>query len=463
MKRSGLLLYEINEVPWRVVDGYLARRPARGFRELLKRGHQLTTMTKDEGELHPWSTWPTVHRGVYNTAHNIRFINQEINTEYPPVWQILDEHGVKAGVFGSLQSWPVPANGHYAFYVPDTFAQDAHTLPRRYEAFQGFNLKQTQRDGAIAKDLKLREVSPRDLLRLLRTGLRLSTATQLGLHLMRERVNKDHRTYRSVQQGRVAFDFFMDALDRYKPEYASFFTNHVAGMMHRYWKQAFPEDFPGFEPSVRDQFLRQNVMRAMDIADKQLTRLLAWCDRNHSTLLVASSMGQQPIDRGEYLGELRIEDVDRFVRALGFTKPYKNNLAMQPDFAFSFETTGDLIQFRDAVAALVDPDGNALFYFKESGNTLNINLCNRNESLIKGKKVYRKGAAPIDFAEAGLSVIMRDMGTAYHQPKGIAIFCGPKVHPDSSRKEVESTSITSTILNNFGIQPPPYMPPALSI
>ena len=32
----------------------------------------------DEGELHPWSTWPTVHRGVNNNLHKIRFINQDL-------------------------------------------------------------------------------------------------------------------------------------------------------------------------------------------------------------------------------------------------------------------------------------------------------------------------------------------------------------------------------------------------
>ena len=31
------------------------------------------------GELHPWSTWPTVHRGVTNETHRINFINQDLS------------------------------------------------------------------------------------------------------------------------------------------------------------------------------------------------------------------------------------------------------------------------------------------------------------------------------------------------------------------------------------------------
>ena len=47
--------------------------------------------TEDDGELHPWSTWPTVLRGVNNNIHNIRFINQDLRCSkfYKPIWEIL--------------------------------------------------------------------------------------------------------------------------------------------------------------------------------------------------------------------------------------------------------------------------------------------------------------------------------------------------------------------------------------
>ena len=59
------------------------------------------------------------------------------------------------------------------------------------------------------------------------------------------------------------------------PGYASFFTNHIAGVMHRYWKDVFPEDFPEsareaapsreplmrFALSILDDILNVNVRR----------------------------------------------------------------------------------------------------------------------------------------------------------------------------------------------------------
>ena len=39
----------------------------------------IETITEDIGELHPWSSWPTVHRGVDSSKHKIKFINQNLD------------------------------------------------------------------------------------------------------------------------------------------------------------------------------------------------------------------------------------------------------------------------------------------------------------------------------------------------------------------------------------------------
>ena len=57
------------------------------------------TTTKDNGELHPWSTG--LHRGVPNYKHNIRFINQDLvlaNKKYPPFWIDLGLARIDVGI-----------------------------------------------------------------------------------------------------------------------------------------------------------------------------------------------------------------------------------------------------------------------------------------------------------------------------------------------------------------------------
>lgn len=454
------VLYELNEVPWRVVDWYVLRKPESRFAELLRGARTFTTVSSDEGELHPWSTWPSLHRGVPNTEHRISFINQEITTPFRPVWELLVEAGHSVGIFGSLQSYPrFPEDTtHYRFFVPDTFSPSPRTFPRRYEAFQRFNLAMTERDGAQAKEGIPR--SPKLLLdgaRMATTGLRPKTIVALASHLRAERGDARMRTRRSILQAPVAFDFFVDALKRATPDFATFFTNHVAGMMHRYWKYAFPEDF-GEGPSA-DDVRSTNIEAAMDIADGQLGELMDFLKIRKGRLLVASSMGQEAIDRGEYLGEIRITSAARFLGAIGFLEPHRVNLAMQPDFAFELESEESARRLRAAVERLTDDEGASLFAFKESGATLNLNL--RPSPRLLATKTLRIGALdapkqPLTLDDAGMAFFVRDQGTGYHQPRGI-LLAWPQATPDDGREEIPLETVAPSLLALFGTTPESYM------
>ena len=108
MANKRLLIYELNEVP-KNSNRLHKKRPSSTLAKIIKEGSFLETYTSDQEELHPWSTWPTVYRGVNNKLHNIRYINQDLTSadkKYPPVWQILEKNNIDIGIFGTLQSYP---------------------------------------------------------------------------------------------------------------------------------------------------------------------------------------------------------------------------------------------------------------------------------------------------------------------------------------------------------------------
>ena len=54
---KGILLFELNEVPFRVLDNFCNQNNNSAFAQLLSRCHQFTTYTVDDhgdGDLHPW-------------------------------------------------------------------------------------------------------------------------------------------------------------------------------------------------------------------------------------------------------------------------------------------------------------------------------------------------------------------------------------------------------------------------
>ena len=90
-------------------------------------------------------------------GHGVRELGQpleEIDGKFPPIWQILSANGVSTGIFGSLHTYPPPADyENYSFYVPDFFANGPEIHPSELSSFQEFNLAMSRSSG--------RNVSPK--------------------------------------------------------------------------------------------------------------------------------------------------------------------------------------------------------------------------------------------------------------------------------------------------------------
>ena len=295
-----------------------------------------------------------------------------------------------------------------------------------------------------------------NLVGTMRAGLTLTTVVKLGIHLLNERMNPKYRARRSVMQAPVAFDVYKRLLLKTHPEFSTFFTNHVAGMMHRYWKFAFPEDFEASEAETLDAFHAGSIEYAMDVANEQISRLMSYCERDQAQLVVASSMGQEAIDRGAYEGEWRIEDTSMFLNMLGWRGEVHNALAMQPDFNFVLKSQHDAESFVAHLLCANDAIGKSIWKRSAvSGATVNMGLSPSATALADGEFWFSVPSGErrcVSIADAGISKINRDPGTGYHQPRGSLLWWnGKNGASDASRREIELTSVRAMILEAFGV------------
>ena len=323
--RRRFILFELNEVPLRVVRHFAEHRPASAFAKILEQGRHWTTVTPDEGHLSPWITWPTLHRGVSSADHKIGALGQDVSAvdrKFPPVWSILAAAGRRVGMFGSLHSYPPPPDlGAYDFYVPDTFAAGPEAKPAELAAFQEFNLHMVDRSGRnVSGELPVKQAVA-FLLRSLPAGIRPATMAKIARQVASERIWRHRTARRRTIQSLLAFDLFLAQLHSKKPDAAFFFTNHVASSMHRYWPATFTGDYSATKWS--DEWVRRfagEVDYVMAEADQMLGELLAFADRNPDTVvLVASSMGQAAVDEAarQVSTEILLRDMDKFLRAIG--------------------------------------------------------------------------------------------------------------------------------------------------
>ena len=186
-----IILFELNEVPWRIIDQYRKWFPRSTLARRLSECRQYETYSEDVGHLSPWTTWPSVHRGVNDARHFIAHFGQdlaEVDREFPPLWEILASHGVSTGVCGSLHSYPLPKDpAKYSFFLPDTFAAGSECFPNSMSLFQEFNLKMA-RDSARNVSSKVPwGMALRLLAKAPELGLRFRTFLDVGRQLVSER------------------------------------------------------------------------------------------------------------------------------------------------------------------------------------------------------------------------------------------------------------------------------------
>lgn len=179
-----IILFELNEVPLRIIDQFCHWHPESALARTLPQCYQYETYAEDIGHLSPWKTWPTLHRGVTNDRHLIADFGQDLkeqDKEFPPIWKILVENGVKTGVCGSLHTYPPPENyENYSFFLPDTFAAGAECFPNKLELFQKFNLAMARES---ARNVSTK-IAWKDALAMLRAsselGFRMRTFMDVG-------------------------------------------------------------------------------------------------------------------------------------------------------------------------------------------------------------------------------------------------------------------------------------------
>lgn len=464
-----VVFYELNEVPRRVLEDFTRLNPGSTLARLLKQGSFYETVAEDQGVLSPWITWPTLHRGITNEKHCISDFGQdlsEVNSEFPAFTELLVRAGVRVGVFGSLHSYPLPPNARqYAFYVPDTFANGPECFPETLSAFQDLNLKMVDASGRNVSRSVLLGPAARFMMHAPGLGLRFDTVMKLSGQLVSERINSARVGRRRTSQIQIAFDLFFRQLELNKPDLATFFTNHVASSMHRYWPAKFPQDYS--ETDLGDEW-RRTYCREIDFtmleADCQLSRLAAFVERNDGYLLmIASSMGQAAVDASQIIrSQLYIGNFEGFMTALGVADgQWSKHRAMLPRYIFKISTDA-LATFRQGVNSLTI-NGKPLQVAELGNNIFQLKL--GHENLNDDATIVRLNGQQRGLSELGLvnMPIQDETGSyAYHVPHGILIAYDPAERQGQDRGTISTQDIAPSLLANFGVSRPGYMRPALA-
>jgi len=461
------ILFELNEVPLRVVRHFVGRHPGSAFGRILEKGRHWTTVTPDQGHLSPWVTWPTLHRGVSSADHKIAALGQDVaaaDARFPPVWSLLAKAGRRVGMFGSLHSYPPPPDlDAYDFYVPDTFAAGPEAKPAELAAFQQFNLHMVDRSGRnVSGELPVKQALS-FLLRSLPAGIRPATMGKIARQVASERIWRHRTARRRTIQSLLAFDLFLAQLQSKKPDAAFFFTNHVASSMHRYWPATFTGDYQATKWS--EEWVRRfagEVDYVMGEADQMLCELLAFAERNPDyVVLVASSMGQAAVDEAnrQISTEVLLRNMDKFLQALGVEGGWQRRRTMEPTYTLAFDEESSAEACMSGLAKLKIA-GRPIDYRRLDARGIEIvlghsNISNEELTITIGNQSFQ----PESVGLANVPIEDEVGAAAYHIPEGMLLAFDPQNdwRASASDEPVSTTSIAPTLLELQGVRPPAYM------
>ena len=452
---TPLLMLEINEVPWRLIERYRHFPDFSNINRFFAEAVCYSTMAVDSGELSPWVTWPTLHRGMNNENHGIRNLGQDpLTFAGSPIWRDFLDRGESVGVLGAMQSWPPEYPGESGFFIPDTFAADGSCYPSSLRPLQEFNLRQVRRNPRILSKrvLDMQETLP-VLSAALKAGISLNTFARIAAQLALEKFRPGLVARRPCFQAILFWDVFVGLYrPSSPPAYASFFTNHVAGLMHRYWRDVFPEDFVGKEVFSSGAKSQEPAMRfALEILDRMLAQVFRWRSENPSLVVCfASSMGQGPVYRSHHPGkEIIVVEPHRFMQASGLRpNEYELLLAMVPHVAVKVEDPQIRQRAIDSITGYRTDSGLPFVEVDPSGSTLSITVHNvsRQDAMAGG---FMFDVDRLSWEDAGIRATDIDPGTGYHIPEGTLAFLGgsrpPKAN-DCRQHSVAADRVKSWLL-----------------
>ena len=455
-----VILVEMNEITWRLIDPLLATGKLPAFADFLRHGTKASPIAPEvPPNLDPWISWTTVYTGRPQSEHGVRFLEQPPESVTGPrIWELAADAGKTIGVYGSIMSWP-PRKHVLGFWVPSTFSPSPETVPATLQPIQDLNLSHTRAHSPVLGAQK----KPGTLMtvyRLWQLGLRCRTLLRVAGSLARWLV-RPHRKWEKVSlQQVINLDFFEHLYKQYQPDLATFHTNHVAHYQHRYWRSMDPAPFLIKPTATEQQRFGKAIEFGYQIADEALQRIWEFAGPN-TVVIVASGLGQQPyVDEAFPDGRkvVRIRDINQILALCGISTACNPISMMAPQWLLRFSDAGQLAQAERSLRSVrVGTSADGLFAVETVGNTINFNI--RQRIMLTANL-----ESPCMFPETGKSVTLGELCDSGRNAQGRVSRSGRHVAHARSRRcagavirDCSTLDLAPTILHLLGLPIPQHM------
>jgi hypothetical protein len=450
-----VIMLEFNELTPTLIHRFMAAGHLPNFRRLFHESVAFVTDAQEDQEhLEPWIQWVTLHTGLSYDQHRVLLLGDGHTCEDKRTWDLASDAGLRVWVCGTMNAaYASPINGHV---LPDPWSEATESYPSDefgpYLRFVRANVQEHTNERL--------PLGGRDYLAFVRFmadhGLSARTVRLVASQLVTERLSAQRRWRRAVLLDRLQWDLFRWYDRRFRPHFATFFSNSTAHFQHMYWRNMDPGAFI-VKPTDGDQRNHAEAIlegyRRMDwIVGEALS--LAGAGR---TLIFSSALGQQPCLKYETSGGkvfYRPKELEAFVRYMGLHGRCKVAPLMSEDFRLVFESEAEASAAEACVRDIRVNDRRAMKVSRAA------------REVVTGCAIFDELPSSATFTSAAhpnpvpfFSIFYRadGMKSGMHHPHGILWIRRPDHRHAVCTEPVPLKAVAPTILQLLGVPVPPYM------
>jgi hypothetical protein len=424
-----LVLIELNEINFDIVEKYLVQHPSKfaNLRRLLS-FKQCTTYAEDEYHLiEPWIQWASVHTGKSYNEHEIFRLGDIVNTSEVQFFELIESKGYKVGAVSPMNASNRLQKASYFIADPWTSAPSSGNFLVR--ALQDA-ISQTVNDNSEGR-LTLKSATA-----LILGFIRFARFRNLPRFLSLALTSLGKPWRKALFLDLLLSDIHLSLFKSSNTNFSTLFLNGGAHIQHHYlFNSSVLPEHKGKNPTWYvgaefDPF--QEMLKCYDAIIGNYLDIV----ENGAELVVATGLSQVPYDSTKYYYRLRCHT--DFLALIG-CYPIAIEPRMTRDFLIEFSSSLDAEKALKRLSSVkvndelifgeIDNRGNSLFVTLNYPHEISLDLEFEVDGVSKGRLLPH--------------VVFVAIKNGMHQSKGFAYFSkGIKVPPNGKHVKNIYNSIT---------------------
>lgn len=434
-KKKTLILIELNEINFDVVQDYISAEPNRfpGLKKLLD-CHRIRTSSETEYEqLEPWIQWVSVHTGKTYDEHRVFRLGDIVDSKQPQIFEQLEQAGHRVGVISAMNAENRLKDP--AYFVPDPWTKTASDQSWWSKALTS-SIAQVVNENSSAK------ISPISFAKLALGLVRFARPKHYAqyLRLVAKSVVKPWN--KAMLLDLFLHDFHWHMLRSKRADFSTLFLNAGAHIQHHYFFNAAP---------LKGKLSRQNPAWYVGFEDDPVADLLELYDLivseyltlDSAELIVATGLTQVPYIQTKFY--YRLKDHCGFVDNLGIE--YSTiHPRMSRDFLIEFDSEEGAAKAKATLAAVqvVNSDEPLFGEIEDRGDSLFVTMTYPHEINAETKFIADNTVRPL--AQFVSFVAVKN---GMHHAEGYAFFTpGTREHAPADLAHV--SHLADSITGYFG-------------